>query len=172
MSCNNHRFQSTFQSLRSLVSCTLPLAFLALSGCAGVIQSLANSDGQRLSSAPHGILIPSRMAQGYESPIPRWNSPYQGATSQNPGDRKRLARAYRTLDVVDGVLGFLAEIGNPGGSADLTPVAISFCIAGAPQHREKEWFGNMFSLQPGSLASAIFEGRLKHSCEISYWRRH
>lgn len=165
---------SKLHGFRGLLRFTLPLGFFAMTGCASVIQSLPQSDDPRLSNSPQRPTVPSASAKAkaYESPIPRWNSAYQGAV---PGqsDKKRLARTYRALDVVDGVNEFLAQIGNPDGDAHLTPLAIAFCMSGgAPHRREKDWWGNTFSLQPGGLASSIFEGRLKGKCELSYRRRY
>ena len=161
-------------AIRHLIRYSLPLAFVSLTGCASVIESLADRQPQGLSNAPRMLSVPRAQAHAYESPIPRWNSAYQGATSnQTPAQKKSLARAYHVLDVADAISEVMSGFLDPNSSDQVTPLAISFCMSGGvPHRREKDWFGNVFSLQPGGLASSIFEGRLKERCELNYRQSH
>ena len=104
-------------AIRQLIRYSLPLAFVSLSGCARVIESLADSQPRGLSNAPRMLSVPRAQTQAYESPIPRWNSAYQGATSnQTPAQKKSLARAYHVLDVADAISGVMSGLLDPNSS--------------------------------------------------------
>src|SRR6478672_1925856 len=145
-------------AIRHLIRYSLPVAFLSMSGCVSVIESLADRQPQGLSNAPRMLSVPRAQTRAYESPIPRWNSAYQGATSnQTPAEKKSLVRAYQMLDVADAITAVMSGLLDPNSPDQLTPLALSFCLSGGVPHREKDWFGNVFSLQPGGLATSIFE---------------
>jgi len=174
VSHNDHRLPSAGHRFRSLLKYILPLGLLAFTGCASAVKSIVRSEAEGLPNAPPPPPpAPSRKAEVYESPIPRWNSAYQGATSnQTPAEKKSLARAYHVMDVADVISEVMSGLlVAPNSSDKVTPLAISFCMSGGvPHRREKDWFNNVFSLEPGGLAKSIFEGRLRDRCEITYRR--
>ncbi|HEY3258058.1 MAG TPA: hypothetical protein VGJ64_04325 [Gemmatimonadaceae bacterium] len=169
MSYNNHRFQSTLHGLGGLLSYSLPLAFIELSGCTSVIQSLAQPEGQSLSNAPQHVLIPRREAKVYESPIP------------HNGDRLVAASKVdvRGYERITSVVAAVFEVGaafTPPGAVPRTASALQaarwvcghrltlnledivFRIDGlATSVMKSRW--DRVSLQPGSLAERISEAR-------------
>jgi hypothetical protein len=155
-------------AIRHLIRYSLPLAFLSMTGCVSVIESLADRQPQGLSSGPRMLSVPRAQAQAYESPIPAWNSAYRGVSVDRLGQRP-VARALDFVDAVrEAAYGLL-----PGGNAmSITPLAILFCIGGLPQNHEKNWWGNTYSLQPGGLALQVAEAQVRSRCETNYRRSH
>jgi hypothetical protein len=78
------------------------------------------------------------------------------------------------LDVADAINEMMSGLLDPNTSDQVTPLAIYFCRSGGvPRRREKDSFNNLFSVQPGGLANAIFEGRLREDqCWITYRKSH
>jgi hypothetical protein len=158
-------------TIRRLIRYSLPLAFLGMSGCVSVIESLADRQPQGLSNAPRMLSVPRAQTQAYESPIPKWNSAYRGV-GENPMVERRVARALDFADIVrDGVVN-LTIMGGRRDAIRLTPLGVLFCVGGVPQNHEKNWWGNTYSLQPGGLALAIGEQQVKSRCEMKYLRTH
>jgi len=161
----NRRLQTTIQIIAAI-------AFSGMTGCARIISDLAK-DATPSGQLGTTLQVPHREAQVYESPIPRWNSAYQGATSnQTPAEKKHLAQAYHMLDGADAIIAAMSGLLDPTPD-EPTPLAITFCMSGGvPHRREKDWFANMFSLQPGGLGSSLFDGRLTDKCYRSYRDSH
>ena len=166
-------------AIRRLVLCAVTLVSLSLSGCATLIEAaIPERETHSLGGAPQVLSVPRGSIQHstapYESPIPKWNSAYRGA-GENLAVQRRVATALDIADIVRDMAANLPIIGMSGGRANyvhLTPLAISFCIAGVPQNHDKNWWGNAYSLQPGGLALAVAEEQVRRKCETSYRRSH